>query len=326
VEAAAVEIAEFRLRSFQSPSTMAQLISFARWCRSRRLAVLHACDFYANVFALPGAALAGVPLRIGSRRDLVLPGRSRAQHALQQWAYRFAHRVVANSGAAAQQLQREAVPADRIVVVPNGIDLRRHAPAAPRRTRRIVTTVANLRPEKGHDVLLEAAALVLRQRPDVVFQLVGGGPMRDPLERQAADLAIDGAIRFLGHRDDVPEVLAGSDLFALPSRSEAFPNGVIEAMAAGLPIVASDVGGIPEVVSREVNGLLVPVGDAMALAAALLALLNDPSRAAQMGMAARQAIERGYSFDRMVATFEQLYLAGRGPLSSSLPIPSRAAG
>jgi hypothetical protein len=107
VERAALEVAEFPLRGFASPGTPRQLIRFAQWCRARRLAVVHTCDFYANVFGLTGAALARVPVRIGSRRDLVLPGRTEAQHRVQRLAYRTAHHVVANSRAAAAQVARE---------------------------------------------------------------------------------------------------------------------------------------------------------------------------------------------------------------------------
>ena len=327
VEHAAAEVAEFRLRGFASAGTAAQLVRFARWCRARRLAVVHACDFYANVFALPGAALARVPVRIGSRRDLVLPGRSDAQHALQRLAYRAAHRVVANSRAAAAQVAREGVSPERIAVIPNGIEMTRYPAAPARAARRVITTVANLRGEKGHEVLIEAAARVLRERPGTVFQLVGGGPMKTQLQQQAYDLGIADAVRFLGHREDVPQLLHDSDLFVLPSRSEAFPNGVVEAMAVGLPVVASDVGGIPELIEHERNGVLVPVGDAEALARALLRLIDDPARTAELGAAARATIAQGYSFERMVAAFETLYLQMLGPrLSNRLPIPSHARG
>jgi glycosyltransferase involved in cell wall biosynthesis len=114
--------------------------------------------------------------------------------------------------------------------------------------------------------------------------------------------------RFLGHRDDVPAVLAAADVFVLPSRSEASPNSVIEAMAAGLPVVATSVGGIPELVTDGRTGRLVPPGDPSALAQALVDLLDHPGHAAELGRAARARIERTASFERMVADFESLYL------------------
>lgn len=309
VESAARSVTEFPLAGFRSPATAAQLVRFARWCRERRLAVLQACDFYANVFALPGAALARVPVRVGARRDLLLPGRSAGQHRLQRWAYRCAHRVVANSQAAAAQVVAEGVPRPQVSVIPNGIDLSRFS---GRRTSSpsdplTVTTVANLRPEKGHDVLLEAAARVVQTHPGVRFQFVGDGPMRAALQQQADRLGIGSAVAFLGHREDVPELLARSALFVLPSRSEAFPNGLVEAMAAGVPSIASRVGGILELVQHQRDGVLVPVADPSALAAAIRALLDDPA-AERLGARGRQTIEARYSFERMVSAFEELYL------------------
>ncbi|MGE0445036.1 MAG: glycosyltransferase [Vicinamibacterales bacterium] len=312
VEAAALSVTEFPISGFRSPSTLGQLLAFARWCRERRLAVVQACDFYANVFALPCAALARVPVRIGSRRDLVLPGRSAGQHRLQRWAYRLAHRIVANSQAAAQQVAAEGIPESRVTVIPNGVDLRTFGPPHPRTAGppnlRTITTVANLRPEKGHDVLLEAAARVVRTHPDVQFQFVGDGPMRSTLEQRARAMDLGGRVAFLGHREDVPELLANCTLFVLPSRSEAFPNGLVEAMAAGVPAIASGVGGILELIQHERNGLLAPVGDGVALADAIVSLLDDPGTAERLGAHARQTIESRYSFDRMVGAFEALYL------------------
>lgn len=327
VEAAAQSVTEFPIRGFRSPSTLGQLLAFARWCRRRRLAVVQACDFYANVFALPGAALARVPARIGSRRDLVLPGRSAGQHRLQRWAYRLAHRIVANSQAAAQQVIAEGLPESRVTVIPNGVDLRTFAPPHLRTSApphpRTITTIANLRPEKGHDVLLDAAARVVQTHPDARFQFVGDGPRRSPLEQRARALGLGGRVAFLGHREDVPALLAGSTLFVLPSRSEAFPNGLVEAMAAGVPAIASGVGGILELIQHERNGLLVPVADASALADAIVSLLEHPDTAERLGANARQTIESRYSFDRMVGAFEALYLSQLA--GSRFPIRALAA-
>lgn len=321
VEDAARSITAFPLTSFRAPSAWREVVRFAAWCRARRIEVVHACDFYANVFALTGAALARVALRIGSRRDILIPQRSAGQHRLQSFSYRFADRVVANSRAAAEQLLREGVSRDAITVIPNGIDVRMYAPARSRTPRRTVTTVANLRAEKGHDVLIRAAARVTRDIPDAVFQLVGDGPMHEVLAAAARSLGISHAVRFLGHREDVPEVLHESDLFVLPSRTEAFPNGVLEAMAAGLPVVASDVGGIPELITDGENGILVPVADEDALAAAILALMREPERATRLAAAARATIEARYSFDEMVRAFEAVYT---DELSNTLPTDTAA--
>ena len=301
-------ITEFRLTSLKSPSALRQLWRFASWLRAHDIQAVHACDFYANVFALPGAILAGVPVRIGARRDVRIPERTPGQQLVQRLAYQLAHRVVANSSAAVEQLIKEGVADRRIVQIANGIDLARFVAPEAKTTRRVITTVANLRPGKGHDVLLKAAARVVRRVPDARFQIVGDGSRRRELEREAAALRISAQVTFLGHRDDVPDVLRQSDIFAFPSLMEASPNAVLEAMAAGLPIVATRVGGIPEVIEHERNGLLVPAGDVRALSSGILRLIERPQMAAALASAARQDVESRFSFDRMVGEFQELFV------------------
>ena len=307
VEAAAVEVVEFKLRSFKSPASVATLAEFSGWLRRRDIALVQACDLYANVFALPGAALARVPVRLGARREIAPPDKTRAHLSAQRLAYRAAHRVVANSSAGAARLREEGVPPEKIVVISNGIDLTRFAPPSLRGARRMVVTVANLRPEKGHDVLLRAAALVRERVRDARFRIIGDGPLHGSLRELASSLAVDDCVEFLGHREDVPSLLADSDVCAFPSRTEAFPNGLIEGMAAGLPVVASAVGGMLELIEHGHNGLLVPPGDEHALASSLIELMGNDARANGLAVAARQTIERRYSFDRMVAAFTNLY-------------------
>src|SRR5262245_16429951 len=172
---AAASVVEFPITTFRSTSAITHMAAFARWCRTFKIAIVHTTELYANIFGLPGAALAGVPVRIGNRRE-INPDKSPAQIAMQRAAYAFAHRVVANSGAAAARLRLERVPARKITVIPNGLDVDTIQPCAPRPRLRKVTVVANLRPEKGHDVLIDAAVMVLRRYPDAQFECVGNGP------------------------------------------------------------------------------------------------------------------------------------------------------
>lgn len=314
VEAAAGRAAEFPLQSFRKPSVLALMSRFARWCRAHDIAIVLACDIYANIFALPAAAMARVPVRIGSRRGIVNPAGTRGLLLLQRLAYAFAHRIVANSEAAAACLVGERVPGWRVRRIANGIDPGIFTPAPRRERLRTIVTVANLRNGKGHDVLLRAFARVLRRVPDARLLLAGDGVLRSSLECLAVDVGAAGGVTFLGHRDDVPALLHGSDLFAFPSLSEASPNGVIEAMAARLPVVATEVGGIPEIIESGRNGVLVPARDDEALAAALVHLIERPAEAAALAEAARQTIEMRYSYERMVSEFEALFfeeLTGR---------------
>jgi len=306
-------VATFPIAGFGRPATLPQWLRFARWCRHINARIVHTSDLYANIFGLPAAALAGVDVRIGNRRELVTGDKSRSQLACQRLAYATAHRVVANSTAAAAQLRREGVPAAKIRTIFNGVDCATFAPARlPGRAIRRVATVANLRPEKGHDTLIAAAALVVGQRPDTEFLVVGGGPLDASLKREVELRGLGAQVQFLGERSDVPALLASSDLFVLPSRSEASPNGVLEAMATGLPVVASRVGGLPELIESGVNGLLVEPDRPAELAAAMLDLIGRPHVAAALGVAAREKAERQYSFDRMVSGFEHLYLSELG--------------
>lgn len=311
----AASVVEFPIRGFARAATVGQMLAFARWCRRERIAVVQTCDLYANIFGLPAAALARVPVRLGSRRELN-PDKSAGQIRLQRLAYRAATKVVANSPAARQMLEAEGLAPESIAVIPNGVDPPFFARSEPARPVRTVITVANLRREKSHETLLAAAAMLVGAHPVLRFQIVGDGVRRRELEQLTAALGLSARVEFLGHREDVPALLAAADAFVLPSRSEAFPNGAIEAMAAGLPVVACAVGGLLDLIQDGTTGILVPPGDSGALATALRALIEDPTRAHAIGAAARRFVQQHYSFDRMVASFEDLYRSG---LRGSVP-------
>ena len=307
VAGAAASVAEFPVESFRRTDALRHAWDFARWCRANRIAVVHTTELYSNIFGLPAAALARVAVRIANRRE-INPDKSAGQIAAQRAAYACAHKVVANSGAAAERLRLEGVPARKIAIVANGLDLESFSERSTRPALRKVVVVANLRPEKGHEVLLDAAPGVLTRFPDARFEIVGDGPERERLRARAEAAGLAHAFHFIGHQDDVAARLAASDIFVLPSRSEAFPNSVLEAMAAGLPIVASAVGGILELVDDHRTGLLVPAGDDAALSSAICRLMAEPGLGARLGAAARAEAATRYAFDRMVAAFELIYL------------------
>lgn len=345
----AASIAEFPIRGFARPATFRAVLHFASWCRQQHVAVVQTCDLYANIFGLPGAALAGVPVRIGSRRELN-PDKTAGQIRMQRQAYRCATKVVANSSAARGILEREGVPGSSIAVIPNGIDaaafadnrlntlqrganLPAEAPKAPTglpagapKARRRVITVANLRPEKSHETVIAAAAQLAADFPDVQFQIVGDGPRRAELEALVRERNLERTVVFLGHREDVADLLNAADAFVLPSRSEAFPNGAIEAMAAGLPVVASAVGGLLDLIEPDRTGLLVPPENADALATALRRLFTEPELATRLGESGQTQVRQRYSFERMVASFEELYTAGLAARQISSAQRAQAAG
>jgi sugar transferase (PEP-CTERM/EpsH1 system associated) len=209
------------------------------------------------------------------------------------------------------------VPADKIVTIVNGVDTARFAEAprdAGRRAlglgedRVVIGTVGRLNPVKDQGTLLDAFARVPDGRRELALVLVGEGPAAGALRDRAERPDLDGRVHFLGRRDDIPLVLRGLDVFALPSLNEGISNTVLEAMASGLPIVATRTGGNPELIEDGVTGRLVPVGDAAALAQALGTYARDPLLRTLHGKAARERAVEEFGLDRMVDRYRRLYL------------------
>ncbi len=296
-----------------------------REVRRRRLEVLHAHQygpfFYAALARLAGGARARLILTEHGRHDPdVVPARRRWANRL--LLGRLAHAVNACSEFSARALvEREWLGSGRGAgpprVIPNGVDLARFRPAADVAAARrslgldpeaaLVACVARFHPVKDHRTLLRAFAGVAAARPESELLLVGDGPERPRLEALAQELGIFSRVRFLGVRADVPEILRAADLFALTSASEAAPLTLLEAMATALPVVATAVGGVPEIARDGVEGRLVPRADPSAAAAAMLELLDDRGRAAAMGRAGRARVEERYRLEDTVAAYGDLY-------------------
>lgn len=301
----------------------------AKEVQARDLSVLHAHQYSPFFYA----ALARV--LVGGRTRLILTEHGRhypdsvspVRRAVNRLVLdRCADAVNACCGFSAEALSRiDGFAARRIEVIENGIDLARYSSSATRSDfrqrlgltpgRRYIANVARFHPVKDQAMLLRAFAGVAAQRADVDLLLVGDGPLRGELEALVRQLEIASRVQFLGVRADVPDILAASDAFVLTSVSEAASLTLLEAMASRLPVVVTAVGGNPEIVRHEKEGLLVPRGDALALAAALLRLLNDPDWAGQMGMAGRARVEERYRLEQTVAAYGRLYekLSGRTP-------------
>jgi glycosyltransferase involved in cell wall biosynthesis len=210
------------------------------------------------------------------------------------------------------ELVSEGIPAGKLGLIRNGIDPQQfQVPRDPDlRTALagdspapVVLTAARLAPQKALDVLLGAAALV----PEAVFLLAGEGPERPALEARAAELGISSRVRFLGARRDIAELLAISDLFVLPSLVEGLPISILEAMAGAKPVVATRIGGTDEVVVEGETGLMVPVGDTEALAAAIRRILGDPDLAWRLGQSGRTRVQREFSLAGMIAAVDATY-------------------
>ena len=212
---------------------------------------------------------------------------------------------------------------ERVVTIPAGVDGERFHPGVSGVEVRkelglgeapVVGLVANVRGSKGHNIFLEAARTVIAGRPDARFLIVGDGVGFDEVSRRVRDMSLDHTILLTGFRRDIPEVMAALDVLVLPSiRSEAIPQVIPQALAVGTPVVASTVGGSPELVRDGENGRLVAPGDARALAEAILALLGDPGRARAMALAGQAMVRERYTIDATMARTTDVYRALLGP-------------
>ncbi|MDD3517439.1 MAG: glycosyltransferase family 4 protein [Chromatiales bacterium] len=250
------------------------------------------------------ARLEGLPVVLSRRVDNPEP---RAWVALK---YRLYHRVITISEGIRQVLLGEGVPTHKLVCVRSAVDAAafRHACDAAwfrnafdlEENARVLAVIAQLIPRKGHRHLLAALPAILEREPRTRVLLFGQGPLRETLAREIGERGFDGQVRLAGFRDDLPRILPCLDLVVHPADMEGLGVSLMQAAAAGVPIVASRAGGIPEVVRDGDNGLLVPPGDPAALADAVIALLADPDRARAMGEAGHAFAARELSIDAMV--------------------------
>ncbi len=235
---------------------------------------------------------------------------------------RLAERVVALSDTHAGYLRDvEGIDASKIVVVENGIDMDRYREVGPAELEkirrdiglspeeRVVIMVAALRPEKAHESLLKAAQHLIVSHPDVKFLIVGDGPLRGHLEALSEAMQLQEKVRFLGVRGDVAGLLHLSSVLVLPSHPvvETLPLAVLEAMAARVPVVASSVGSIPDLIEDGMSGKLIPPAAPESLAGAIETILDDPAAAGQMAARAFQIVEGKYTVDRMVSKYAALF-------------------
>ena len=278
--------------------------------KQSKVAVAQAFDFYTNLLLIPVAKLAGVPVVIGSQRqigDLLSWTKSRAQLAV----FHCCDRVVCNSRAAADRLMAEGLPPNRIAVIPNALNSVSFSSTTPLLDRSSflfrVGMIARMNTaSKNHHTFLRAAAIVGHKLPNAEFVLAGDGPLRPELESLTRKLGISERVRFVGDRRDIPAVLASIDVSVLPSLSESLSNAVLESMAAGIPVIASNVGGNPELIAAD-RGLLVPPNDASALASAIEQVLLNPRMRSEFGNNSRKFVQSNFSIDAMRQRYEELY-------------------
>jgi glycosyltransferase involved in cell wall biosynthesis len=304
--------------SLLQPNTAKQIALMGALIREHGVRIVHATDYYTNLLALGAGKLTGAKV-IVSRVDLghLRAGFGRWHREAEKWNARNADLVVANADAVREVcIREEGCDPDRVVVVRNGLDTA-HFDALARQPLQAplpledgdvpIAVIGNLWRVKGHRTLVEAAKEIAARIPRVKFLCAGEGPEREYLERRIAELGLENTVHLLGHRLDIPAILSRSRAACLCSSAEGLSNAVMEAMASSLPIVATAVGGNPELVRPGENGLLVPFGDARALAGALVQLLSDGEAVAEMGRRGRRRIETELTLETMAEGHGALY-------------------
>jgi glycosyltransferase involved in cell wall biosynthesis len=328
IRASGIELIELRLGpTMVSREFLRCVRETADVLRSRHVGIVQYFEWRSAMIALAAARRAGGCRIVAARRSV--PKERGLQRLLAELAVRAAHRIVVNA-----DLLRPAGRAGRRTdVIPSGVDTDVFRPnpggaAAKQRLgvaaeRPLVGTVGRLEPRKGTGTLLSAfAALRAEGRFDAALVVVGDGPLRAELAAEAARLGVAAHVQFLGDRADVEGVLAALDVFVLPSRTEGMSNALLEAMATARPVVATAVGGTPEVVSDGQTGLLVPADAPAAMATAIRRLLADHDLAGRLGAAARQTVEARYGAKSMVRRLEAVYAA----VASSGGVATRGRG
>ena len=298
--------------ALHGPISPRPAFALARLLRRHCVDIVHSHEFTMAVYGTAAARLTGLPHLItmhGGRYYASAVHRRLAMNA----AVRMSGALVAVSESVAADLRCDLrLRDDRLSVIPNGV--RRPAPAAGTvrgelglgPADRLIVAVGNLYPVKGHDLLVRALGELSSAFPDVHVAIAGRGDLRDELLQLAESLGVASRVHLLGYRADITNVLASADLFALPSRSEGLPLAVLEAMFAGLPIVATDVGDVATVLGQG-SGIVVPPNDAPRLAAALRTLLSDRVAAERLGQAALRRAGEEFDIQRSIERYATLY-------------------
>jgi glycosyltransferase involved in cell wall biosynthesis len=315
--------AQFRQAGFE-PATFTLRFPLDPFCalgmiamlRRRGVRFLHSHEFTMAFYGSIAARALGLPHVVTMHGGTNWAQRSRRRAAL-RWAFSGRTTLVGVSRAGAKALEDGLkLPRGRVLVVPNGVPPSRLRGTDVRRElgldadTLLLVSVGNLYPVKGHDILLRALArLDPAKAGNWSIAIAGRGGEEPRLRAQVAELGLSSRVRFLGFRTDVGDILAAANLFVLPSRSESHPLAVLEAMFAGLPIIAAAVGGVPDTIRHDVEGLLVPPVDPEALAVAIQDLLSDPCRRSRLGKAAAERARADFTVEAMADAYERLYEA-----------------
>ena len=304
-----------KIYSLRGLNQIRKLVNLAK---DEQVDIIHTFFEKSEVMGWLVKRLSGIPVWITSRRDLGFK-RKEIYNKIFRISSRDCNKCVANCIAVKEQtLQKEGLPEGKVEVIYNGMDFSPYQKSYNGNALRkeigidnqtsLVGMIANFNFEiKGHQFFIEAANIVLKKVPNVQFILVGDGALRQRFENMAEELGIRQKIHFLGKRSDIPVILSSLNVSVLCSTNEGFSNVILESMAAGKPVVATKIGGSPEMVTNGVTGYLVPPADSYSLAKAIINLLNEPNKAEEMGKAGRKIAQEKFTTEAMVKNYEKLY-------------------
>jgi len=314
-----------RMVSHANPHFLAIIADVADELRARHADLLVCQGYKADILGWFAARRAGVPVMSVSRGWTAHTRKVRLYEALDRRMLRHMDAVACVSAGQAAKVVRSGVHADCVRVVHDSVDPSRFTGGGaagraimqalfPTPRAVIIVGVGRQSPEKGFDQLVEAARLLVRDSDSVGIVLIGDGPDRPLLEDRVRAAGLSGHVAFAGFRADIDRLLPGADILAQGSFTEGLPNVVLEACAAGIPVVATDVGGTSEIIDEGVNGLLVPAGDPAALAAGLLDLVRSAERRRSMGARGRELVAARFSFARQAVDYAEMFasVAERG--------------
>lgn len=285
-----------------------------RLLKKERVVILQTYLFFDNILGRVVGRMASVPIIISGQRYLY-EGEPLWRILIDKWTARMSTLIISNSAAAKQGLLWLGIGKQKIQVIYNGKDFSLYdtirqdeGPLTTiKKSHALVGTIARLNKVKGHQHFLEAARIILDTMPSTRFIVVGDGPLRKTLEKQVQALQMEHAVRFLGNRKDILPILAQLDISVLSSLAESFPGALLESMGMGKPVVATSVGGIPEMVLDGKTGYLVKPANPRQLAEKILVLLQSKERREAMGRNAQEYVQKRFSYQQMVASYEHVY-------------------
>ena len=324
-----------RMLGHANPQFFRMISDIVSELRAERADLLVCHGYKADTLGWIAARWLGLPVFSVSRGWTGHTRKVRLNESLDRVMLRLMKRVVCVSEGQAEKVRKAGVSVDRIRVIRNAIDTTRFdngndagraslEALFPLKPRLIVLGVGRLSPEKGFDQFVDAASVILQTNTDVGFALIGDGPDRGMLEQRVKALGIENRLVFAGFRNDIDRLIAAADVLAQSSYTEGLPNVVLEACAASVPVVATDVGGTGEVVRDGEAGYLVPAGDHRALAARLIDLIASPSTRAEMGARGRTIVSRDFSFAHQSSEYVRLFheVANRPQIEVREPSPA----